>query len=443
MSGFFGAAWWFVVTLGVLVTFHEFGHYWVARRAGVKVLVFSVGFGRPLWSRVAADGTRYQVAMIPLGGYVRFLDEREAEVAPAERDQAFNRQPVLKRIAIVAAGPIANLVLCVGLFWAAYMIGWPGAAPILGPTSGIAAESGLLEGDRILKVGGELTPSWNHAMTPLAFAAIDQRAVTLTVEDARGLKSEKVLRLDRLPANFDQTDPLGAAGIDFGSRADGRIATVLPDSVAAGKLLPGDRVTSINAMPVAYWQDIPTLVRAAAPGQALAIQVDRNGTRLDFSLVPTQTEIEGKTVRILGIGTRPNVELIKFGPIEAASAALAETRKQGREMLGFLARLVTGKASSKNLSGVIGIAQVAQAEANQGLSRLIALMATLSLTLCIMNLLPIPVLDGGHLLYYLIELVSGRPVGERVLIAGQYAGLLVLAGLICLAFYNDLVRIFS
>ena len=443
MSGFFGAAWWFVVTLGVLVTFHEFGHYWVARRCGVKVLKFSVGFGRPLWSRVSADGTRYQVAMIPLGGYVQFLDERENEVAPADRDQSFNRQPVMKRIAIVAAGPFANLILCVALFWAAYVIGWPGAAPILGPTSGIAAESGLLEGDRILKVGGELTPSWNHAVTPLAFAAIDQRAVTLTVEDARGLKSEKVLRLDRLPANFDQTDPLGAAGIDFGTRADGRIATVMPDSVAAGKLLPGDRVTSINGKPVTYWRDIPTLVRAAAPGEALVIQVDRNGTRLDFSLVPTETEIEGKTVRILGIGTRPNVELIKFGPIEAAGAALAETRKQGREMLGFLARLVTGKASSKNLSGAIGIAQVAQAEANQGLSRLIALMATLSLTLCIMNLLPIPVLDGGHLLYYLIELVSGRPVGERVLIAGQYAGLLVLAGLICLAFYNDLVRIFS
>src|SRR3990167_4804081 len=443
MSGFFGALWWFIVTLGVLVTFHEFGHYWVARRCGVRVLKFSVGFGRPLWSRVAADGTRYQVAMIPLGGYVQFLYEREHEVAPADREQSFNRQPVMKRIAIVAARPIANLLLCVGLFWAAYMIGWPGAAPILGPTSGIAAESGLLEGDRILKVGGELTPSWNHAVTPLAFAAIDQRAVTLTVEDAEGRKSEKVLRLDRLSADFDQTDPLGEAGIHFGTRSDGRIATVMPDSVAAGKLLPGDLVTSINGKPVTYWTDIPTLVRAAAPGEAVNIQVDRNGARLEFSLVPAPTEIEGKTVRILGIGTRPKVELIKFGPIEAAGAALAETRKQGREMLGFLARLVTGKASSKNLSGAIGIAQVAQAEANQGLSRLIGLMATLSLTLCIMNLLPIPVLDGGHLLYYLIELVSGRPVGERVLIAGQYAGLLVLAGLICLAFYNDLVRIFS
>ena len=443
MSGFLGATWWFIVTLGVLVTFHEFGHYWVARRCGVKVLKFSVGFGRPLWSRLAADGTRYQIAMIPLGGYVQFLDERENEVAPAEREQSFNRQPVMKRIAIVAAGPIANLVLCVGLFWAAYMIGWPGAAPILGPTQGIAAESGLLEGDRILKVGGQLTPSWNHAITPLAFAAIDQRAVTLTVEDARGARSEKVLRLDRLPADFDQTDPLGAAGIDFGARADGRIATVMPDSAAAGKLLPGDRVTRVNGKPVSRWADIPARVRAAPPGEAVDIQVDRSGARLDFSLVPAETEIEGKTVRILGIGPRPNVEVIKFGPIEAAGAALAETRKQGREMLGFLARLVTGKASPKNLSGAIGIAQVAQAEANQGLSRLIALMATLSLTLCIMNLLPIPVLDGGHLLYYLIELVSGRPVGERVLIAGQYAGLLVLAGLICLAFYNDLVRIFS
>ncbi|MBC7657232.1 MAG: RIP metalloprotease RseP [Frankiaceae bacterium] len=443
MSGFFGAVWWFIVTLGVLVTFHEFGHYWVARRCGVKVLKFSVGFGRPLWSRMGADGTRYQIAMIPLGGYVQFLDEREGEVTPAEIQQSFNRQPVFKRIAIVAAGPIANLLLCLGLFWLAFVIGWPGTAPILGPPSGIAAESGLLEGDRILFVAGEPTATWDQAVTPLAFAATDHRAVTLTVESATGQRSDKVLRLDRLAADFDQTDPLGAIGVTFGAGSEALIINVMPDSVAAGKLQAGDRVVSIDGRAIRNWADIPKLVKASAPGQALDVEIERAGAISHYSLVPRDVQIEGKPRRLLGIATGPKVVLTQYGPIDAAAASLAATRKQSREMLGFIARLITGKASSKNLSGAIGIAQVAQAEANQGLSRLLALMATLSLTLCIMNLLPIPVLDGGHLLYYLIELVSGRPVGERVLIAGQYAGLLVLAGLICLAFYNDLVRIFS
>ena len=443
MSEFFGAVWWFIVTLGVLVTFHEFGHYWVARRCGVKVLKFSVGFGRPLWSRVAANGTRYQVAMIPLGGYVQFLDERENEVAPAELEQSFNRQSVYKRIAIVAAGPLANLLLCLGLFWLAFVIGWPGAVPILGPATGIAAESGLQEGDRILFVAGEPTPTWDQAMTPLAFAAIDHRAVTLTVESSAGARADKVLRLDRLAADFDQTDPLGAAGISFGAGSEARVTSVVAASVADGKLRPGDRIVAIDGRPIGNWTEIPKRVQASTPGQALDIEVERNGVVSHFSLTPRDTQVDGKPRRILGIGTGPKIEIIKFGPVDAAAASLAATRKQSREMLGFIARLVTGKASSKNLSGAIGIAQVAQAEANQGLSRLIALMATLSLTLCIMNLLPIPVLDGGHLLYYLIELVSGRPVGERVLIAGQYAGLLVLAGLICLAFYNDLVRVLT
>jgi regulator of sigma E protease len=441
MSGFLGASFWFIVTLGVLVTFHEFGHYWVARRCGVKVLRFSIGFGRPLWSRVAADGTRYQIAMIPLGGYVQFLDEREGEVAPALADQAFNRQPVLKRIAIVLAGPMANLVLCVALFWGAYMIGWPAAAPIIGPTEGIAAEAGLREGDRIVRVADQPTPSWNHAITPLALAAIDRRPLLITVQDAAGRESEKLLRLDRLGADFDQANPLGALGIGTAAgQESGLIGRVLPDSVAAGQLRAGDRIVEIDGQPIRRWTDIPAAVQAAAPGTPLKIRAEREGRTVAIALTPRLASYEGKQVLQLGIAPRQEIAVLKFGPLEAAGEAVRETRKQARETLGFLARLVTGKASSKNISGVIGIAQVAQAEANLGLSRLIALMASLSLTLCIMNLLPIPVLDGGHLLYYLIELVSGRPVGERVLIAGQYAGLLVLAGLIGLAFYNDLVR---
>lgn len=444
MSGFLGAVFWFIVTLGVLVTFHEFGHYWVARRLGVHVLKFSVGFGRPLWSRVGRDGTRYQVAAIPLGGYVQFLDEREADVAPALRERAFNRQSVWRRIAIVLAGPMANLLLCVMLFWGAFLVGLPGTVPMVGQVQGIAEASGLRAGDRIVAVEGQPVATWDQLITPLALAAIDRRPLELQVQDAAGAQERKVLRLDQLPAEFDQANPLGAAGLGVGVGAlEPVVGRVLEDSVAHGQLLPGDRILSLHGRAIARWTDIPDVVRAASPGQALEIVALRDGREIRLSLAPRVLEAQGQRVLALGIAPAVAVAERRFGAVAAIGAAWAETRKQTRETLAFLGRLVTGKASPKNVSGVIGIAQVANAEASLGFARLVAFMASLSLMLCIMNLLPIPVLDGGHLLYYLIELVSGRPVGERVLIAGQYAGLLVLAGLIGLAFYNDIVRNFS
>jgi regulator of sigma E protease len=444
MSGFLGAVFWFIVTLGVLVTFHEFGHFWVARRCGVQVLKFSVGFGRPLWSRIGRDGTRYQVAAIPLGGYVQFLDEREAEVSPALRERAFNRQPVWRRIAIVLAGPMANLLLCVVLFWGAFLVGLPGTVPMVGKVQGVAEASGLRAGDRIVAVDGQPVATWDQLITPLALAAIDRRALGLQVQDAAGTQARKVLRLDQLPADFDQADPLGAAGLGIGvGELEPVVGRVLEDSVAHGQLQPGDRILALGGQAVSRWTDIPQAVRATASGQALEIRVLRDGRELRLSLTPRVLEFQGQRTLALGIAPAVAVAERRFGAVAAIGAAWGETRKQTRETLAFLGRLVTGKASPKNVSGVIGIAQVANAEASLGFARLVAFMASLSLTLCIMNLLPIPVLDGGHLLYYLIELVSGRPVGERVLIAGQYAGLLVLAGLIGLAFYNDIVRNFS
>ena len=445
MGGFFSAAWWFIVVLGVLVTFHEFGHFWVARRCGVKVLKFSVGFGRPLWSRLGADGTRYQIAMIPLGGYVQFLDERENEVAPAERERAFNRQTVWKRIAIVIAGPAANLLLCVALFWIALLIGIPGLAPVLGKTTGLAAEAGLHEGDRIVQVGSQPTLTWNQAITPIALGAIDRQPVSMTVRDAQGGIARRELRLDRLPADFDQADPLAAIGITTSLAADapvvGEVGAGYP---AEGKLKPGDRILRIGSQPIDRFSEIAgALLAQAGDGRTVPVEIRRDGQWLTLAIAPRRTETSGKVTWLLGVLPHRDLTLQRYGPVPAFRAALAETGKQTREMLGFIARLATGKASSKNLSGVIGIAQVARSEARTGASSLIWFMASLSLTLCIMNLLPIPVLDGGHLLYYLIELISGRPVGERVLIAGQYAGLLLLAGLICLAFYNDIVRTIS
>jgi regulator of sigma E protease len=445
MNEFLGAIGWFVLTLGVLVTFHEFGHYWVARRCGVKVKRFSVGFGRPLWSRLAADGTRYQLGWLPLGGYVQFLDEREGDVAPADLPFSFNRQPVFKRIAIVLAGPIANLLLCVGLLWVTFQIGRTDLSPVIGTPAGLAADAGLHAGDRIVKVGDETTPTWTQAVTPLALAAIDRRPVLITVADERGSEFQHTLPLDRLPADFNQADPLTAIGLNSLLAEDRPIIGELaPGAAATGILEPGDRIVQVGTMAISHFSEIPAALQSSSvAGRAVAIQIERKGERLALQVTPKQVEFQGKTRWQLGIGPRRDITVLRYGPVAAFGAALAETGKQTRETLGFIARLAWGEASTKNLSGVIGIAQVAQAEAHLGASRLLFFMASLSLTLCIMNLLPIPVLDGGHLLYYLIELVSGRPVGERVLIMGQYAGLTLLAGLIGLAFYNDILRTLS
>ncbi len=448
MSDVLQMVFWFLVTLGVLVSLHEFGHFWVARRLGVQVLTYSIGFGRALWWRDAADGTRYQVAAIPLGGYVKFLDTREYEVAPADLPLAFDRQPAWKRILIVLAGPVANLLLCLGLLWVAFMLGWPGHPPVLGPSTGIAAEAGLGEGDRLLAIGGSRTPTWDDALTPLALAEIDRAPVSVRVRDAQGRERDGVLRFDRLPTGFNQTDPLGAAGLTAKLLLDRPVVGGLAgDAAARGLLLPGDRILRVGGRPVASFTDIRPALQAAvaaSPGAPVLVEFERAGQPGRAAITPHKAAGAGPATWQLGIGPDlPPTELQRDGPVRAAGHAAQETRKQAVEMLGFIGRLVTGQASTKNLSGVIGIAQVAGAEAKQGVSRLLRFMAVLSLTLCIMNLLPIPVLDGGHLLYYLIELVSGRPVGERVLVAGQVAGLVLLAGLICLAFYNDIARIIS
>jgi regulator of sigma E protease len=213
MGDFLGSVWWMIVSLGVLVTFHEFGHYWVARRSGVRVLRFSVGFGRPLWMRRGRDGTEYVIAALPLGGYVRMLDEREGDVAPEEVAQAFNRQPVWKRIAIVAAGPIANLVLCVALLWAMFVVGRPDYAPVVGRAEGIAAQAGLRPGDTLLKVGTRETPTWSDAALALTTAALDREQLKLEVRDTDGDVATRTLDLGRLPAKFDEPRAIDAIGL--------------------------------------------------------------------------------------------------------------------------------------------------------------------------------------------------------------------------------------
>ncbi|CAN5661362.1 RIP metalloprotease RseP [soil metagenome] len=454
MSGFLGSVWWMIVSLGLLVTFHEFGHYWVARRFGVKVLRFSVGFGKALWSRRGRDGTEYVIAALPLGGYVKFLDdsqpdETRAEVAPAEAAQAFNHQPVWSRIAIVAAGPLANLLLCVALLWAMLVIGRPDFAPVLGHVEGIAAQSGLQRGDTLLAVGGRDTPTWSEAALALVTAAMDRADVPVSVRDSNGVETSRTLRLSALPTDFDQPRALQAIGLTPRHRllpaVVGRVQEGLP---AWGVLAEGDRITAIDGTPVQVFEEIGPLLQAlGARGEPGMIEVEREGERLALELAPARRSPDGGEAHwALGIAPAstdlPAYDAtLRHGPLDALPAALRETGKLASDSFAMIRRMVTGRASVENLSGPITIARYANASAGLGVAWFLSFLALLSLSLAIINLLPIPILDGGHLLYYLIELVKGSPLSERAMVAGQYVGLAMLAGLMGLAFYNDILQL--
>lgn len=441
MTEFFGSVWWLLVSLGILVTFHEFGHYWVARRCGVRVLRFSVGFGKPLYTRIGKDGTEYVLAMLPLGGYVKMLDERETEVAPADRHLSFNAKSVYQRIAIVAAGPIANLLLCIALLWLMFVIGKPDYPPDLGPSEGIAAEAGFQPGDRLLAVGERETRSLTEAGIALANAAMDRRSTPVRVRTAAGDEVVRVLPLDRPGLVISEQQPFRDLGL---SLADPPVVgAVQPGSAAAGRLQRGDQILAIGDIAIASYAQVGEAVQVAARnGQTLELRIRRDGRTAMVQVDPRLAEVEGKPRWILGItGTAPRQDaLLRFGPVQAIPEALSQTGQMASDVLAMLGRMVTGQASLQNISGPITIARVANGSASLGPAWFLNFLAVLSLSLCIMNLLPIPVLDGGHLLYYLIELAKGSPVGERVLIAGQYVGLVFLAGLMGLAFYNDLFR---
>ena len=451
MSTFLGSLWWMLVALGVLVTFHEFGHFWVARRFGVKVQRFSVGFGRALWSRRAKDGTEYVIAALPLGGYVKMLDEREGDVPPADVHRAFNRQSVWTRIAIVAAGPLANIVLAIALLWAMLVVGRPDYAPVVGKSEGLAAQAGLEAGDAIRAVNGRATPTWSEAAMALSVAALDREPVAVQVQRADGSEQTRTIAFQRMPADFDETRAIETAGLTprhfLLPPVVGKVSEGLP---AWGVLAEGDRITAIDAAPVASFDQIAPLVQALGDrGGSGMVEVLRDGERLALELTPVSRQNQdGSRSWLLGVGNGASQApahdaVLRYNPLAALPAAAVQAWQLGRDSLGMLWRMLNGSASVQNVSGPITIAQYANASAQLGLAWFLNFLALLSVSLAIINLLPIPVLDGGHLLYYLIELAIGRPLGERAMAAGQYLGLAFIAGLMGLAFYNDILHLVS
>ncbi len=453
MSSFLFTVASFIVALGILITVHEFGHFWVARRLGVKVLRFSIGFGRPLlrWRR-PGDETEYVVAAIPLGGYVKMVDEREGEVAEEDLPRAFNRKPLWVRTAVVLAGPLFNLGFAVLLFWLVLVMGETGLRPLVGEvTPGSPADgAGFRPGDEILSINGEPTPTWSQVLYRLAAASAGGEAMTVEVRDADGKLHRRVLPHDAIGDLAEVENPLEVLGIrPEVPKVPPVIGKVLPGEPAeAAGLRPGDRILSVDGRPVEDWVSWVTYIRDH-PLRPIRLEVEREGRRLELTVTPRAVEAaDGTTIGRIGAANRPAPELweryrveYSAGPLEAIPMAFARTWEFSALTLKVMWRILTGQASLKNLGGPITMADAAGTAVSAGLVYFIKLLAVISVSLGVFNLLPVPVLDGGHLLYFAIEAVTGRPPSEELMMRGQQIGLALLLALMVLVFYQDILRL--
>ncbi|WXL27194.1 sigma E protease regulator RseP [Ectopseudomonas mendocina] len=440
-----------LIALGVLVTIHEFGHFWVARRCGVKVLRFSVGFGSPLYRWHDRHGTEFVLAAIPLGGYVKMLDEREGDVPAELLGQAFNRKTVQQRIAIVAAGPLANFILAIVFFWAIAMIGTQQVRSVIGEVepASLAERAGLESGQEIVAVDGEQTLGWSAVNIQLINRLGESGNLAISVTDPGSTTViTRQLVLDNWQRGVDEPDPIGALGIrPWRPTIEPVVAELDPAGPAsAAGIQVGDRLLALDGKEVADWQELVTQLQAM-PGKRIALQVERDGQRIELPVSLSAKEAGEKRVGYLGAGVAGGqwpadmLHEVSYGPIAAVGEGLRNTWSMSVLTLNSIKKMLFGELSVKNLSGPITIAKVAGASAESGLSDFLKFLAYLSISLGVLNLLPIPVLDGGHLLFYLVEWVRGRPLSERVQGWGMQIGISLVVGVMLLAFINDLSRL--
>ncbi len=441
-----------LATLVVLVAVHEWGHFWVARRCGIKVLRFCIGFGKPLWSWRDRWGTEFSVAAIPLGGYVKMLDEREGEVKQEELHLAFNRKPPLSRIAVVSAGPLANFALAVVAYWGLFLAGETGYAPIIGKVEAgsVADVAGLEVGQEIIAIDGFETPTWQAVSFRLLDRIGDTGSIHFSVSyPGSEMVYESEGHIEMWLADQEQPDLFAGLGLRMYTP---EVAPVFDEIVAGGAaeaagLRPGDLLLSADGQPMPTWMDWVNYVRAR-PGQPLEIEYQRDGELQRAVVTPQRiTQEDGTAIGRVGVSVKLPVmppEMVRQfsrGPVEALGASLQRTGELVVFTLNSIKKMVMGLISPKNLSGPITIAKVATASAKSGLESWVSFLALLSVSLGVLNLLPIPVLDGGHLLFYTLELLAGRPIPEKIQALGYQLGLFLVLGIMMLALYNDFARL--
>ena len=445
MSAFGYSLFGFLVAIAILVAVHEFGHFWVARKLGVKVLKFSIGFGKTIFSwRRRGDPTEYSIGLIPLGGYVKMLDEREGEVAEHERAQAFNIQPLPVRTAVVAAGPLFNFLFAIVAIWLVFVVGSDDIEPVVGEVveASVAERAGFRAGDLLTGVDGKEVKTWGQHQFYMLHQAMKGNAIEVSVSNPQ--YGDRTLQVDF--SGMDQwsisRQPITSQIGIWPPPPPAMVSRIVEDSPAerAG-LLPGDEVLAIDGDAVSSWVDMATRV-SRRPGETLRLTVLRNGQERDVSLTTRVITVEGKDYGQIGL-YRPDLQntTLRFGPLEAIWQSMDYNWRMTAISLRSLGRMVTARMSTENLSGPITIARLAGRTAESGYADFMKFLAIISISLGLLNLLPIPVLDGGHLMYYLVEAVTGKQPSENVMVWGQQIGIAMILMLMVLAFYNDIVRL--
>jgi regulator of sigma E protease len=455
MPDFLFSALGFVVAISLLVAVHEYGHFWVARRLGFKVLRFSVGFGRPLlrWRSKDADAVEYWISAIPLGGYVKMLDEREGDVPAHEVERAFNRRPAWARIAVLFAGPAANFVFAILAFWALYIAGVASIRPYVEAVEpgSVAAESGLRADDVVLAVGGVATPTIEQAQLAIVEELLGDGIIELDVVESDGRARELALDVRGRVSELTAPDALfDGLGIVIGPLPPAIIGTVDPDTPAsAAGLREGDRVVAVDGTPIHDWIAFSEYI-AAHPDHPVAIEIERGGVTRSVAAVPAAVEDGGRTIGRLGLRNAPDprtglAERLRserrYGPVEALGVATAETWDMSVLTTRFIWRMLTGEVSLRNASGPVMIAAYAGDYIQAGATWFLRFLAVISISLGIMNLLPVPILDGGQIVMTLIERIKGSPLPLRAAVIGQQIGLAMLVALMGVVFYNDITRL--
>ncbi len=441
---FFYSIFGLFILLGILVTFHEWGHYWVAKKLGVKALRFSVGFGKPFWSKFNKEGTEFAVAPIPLGGYVKFVDEREGNVAPEDLPYAFNRAPVWKRILIVLAGPMANFLLAILVYAGVYMMGVNVSKAFISEVEvgSIAHQSGIPENSEILSVNGQKV----RHIEDFVYALVDEvgNKEKVAIEIIPDGESIKTVYLD--VANWQEPDKgtiFDSLGVSFSRAYSGGTIGYISENSSASKagLKVGDAVIALNDQPIKTWDDIQDFM-SSNKGKSLALTYKRDGYEAKANINPKIEDINGQSRYLIGISPRyfNKYTTIEYGLFEALQKGSEETWTMLNRITSFIGKLITGKLSIKNLGGPVGIAQGAGQVVQAGMVAFLFYLAMISVNLGFVNLLPIPMLDGGHLMYYLAELVRGKPVSEKIMELGMRIGIILLLTIMAIALYNDINR---